>query len=85
MRGRGPLGELAAPEPSTMNERQQAHITYFLARVEYWQGRRRDYWTARMLAARDADHAHPLRTEEEGAEVFDYLCMLEEAAAAAAR
>jgi hypothetical protein len=61
-----------------MNERQQAHINYFLERVEYWRGLGRDYWTARMLAARDADHRHPLRSEEEGAEVFDYLRRLEE-------
>jgi hypothetical protein len=26
-----------------------------------------------MLAARDADHEHPLRSEEEGSEVFEYL------------
>jgi hypothetical protein len=65
-----------------MNERQQAHITYFLARFEYWQGLKRDYWTARMLAARDADHKHPLRSEEEGTEVFDYLRRLEEEDAA---
>lgn len=31
-----------------------------------------------MLAARDADHAHPLRSEEEGSEVFDYLRGLEQ-------
>jgi hypothetical protein len=31
-----------------------------------------------MLAARDADHAHPLRTEEEGSEVFDYLRRLDQ-------
>ena len=61
-----------------MNERQQAHIAYFLERVEYWKGFGRDYWAARMLAARDADHAHPLRSEEEGSEVFDYLRRLEE-------
>jgi hypothetical protein len=60
-----------------MNERQQAHFTYFLERVEYWLDLRREYWAARMLAARDADHAHPLRTEEEGTEVFDYLRRLE--------
>lgn len=47
-----------------MNDRQQAHIDYFLGRVEYWKGLGRDYWAARMLAARDADHAHPLRSEE---------------------
>lgn len=61
----------------TMNERQQAHVNYFLGRVEYWKGLKRDYWSARMLAARDADHAHPLRSEEEGSEVFDYLRRLE--------
>jgi hypothetical protein len=66
----------------TMNERQQAHVTYFLGRVEYWKGLKRDYWAARMLAARDADHAHPLRSEEEGTEVFEYLRRLEEEAAA---
>ena len=65
-----------------MNERQQAHITYFLERAEYWRGLKREYWAARMLAARDADHSHPLRTEEEGTEVFDYLRGLEEEQAA---
>jgi hypothetical protein len=25
------------------------------------------------LGARDADHTHPLRNEEEGSQVFDYL------------
>jgi len=66
-----------------MNDRQQAHIDYFLGRVEYWKGLGRDYWAARMLAARDADHAQPLRSEEEGSEVFDYLRRLEEEEAAA--
>ncbi len=61
-----------------MNERQRAHIEYFLARIEYWKGLGRDYWTARMLAAMDADHAHPLRTKEEGSEVLDYLRRLEQ-------
>jgi hypothetical protein len=61
-----------------MNERQQAHISYFLERIEYWQSLKRHYWAARMLAARDADHAHPLRTQEEGTEVFDYLRGLEQ-------
>jgi hypothetical protein len=64
-------------ESHTMNERQQAHIDYFLERVEYWRGLKRDEALARMLAARDADHAHPLRSEEEGSEVFDYLRRLE--------
>jgi hypothetical protein len=61
-----------------MNERQQAHIDYFLERIKYWKGLGRDYWAARMLAARDADREHPLRSEEEGAEVFDYLRRLEQ-------
>jgi hypothetical protein len=30
-----------------------------------------------MLDARDADYSHPLRSEEEGAEVFDYLGLFE--------
>ncbi|MET0623878.1 MAG: hypothetical protein ABW250_12910 [Pyrinomonadaceae bacterium] len=66
-----------------MNERQQAHINYFLERLEYWRDLKREYWAARMLAARDADRAHPLRTEEEGTEVFDYLRRLEEEQAVA--
>lgn len=66
-----------------MNERQRTHIDYFLGRVEYWRGLGRDYWPARMLAARDADLAHPLRSEEEGSEVFDYLRWLEEEQAGA--
>jgi hypothetical protein len=60
-----------------MNERQQAHIDYFLERIEYWRHLKPDEATARMLAARDADHAHPLRSEEEGSEVFTYLRLLE--------
>lgn len=60
-----------------MNERQQAHIDYFFERIEYWRGLKRDETTSRMLAARGADHAHPLRSEEEGSEVFDYLSRLE--------
>ena len=62
---------------SPMNERQQSHIAYFLERVEHWKRLKRDEIVARMLAARDADHAHPLRSEEEGSEVFDYLRRLE--------
>jgi hypothetical protein len=61
-----------------MNERQQAHIDYFLERVEYWRRLKRDDTVAKMLAARDADHMHPLRSEEEGSEVFDYLRRLEQ-------
>jgi hypothetical protein len=55
-----------------MNDRRQTHIDYFLDRVECWKGLGRNYWSARMLAARDADHAHPFRSEE-GSEVIDYL------------
>lgn len=62
---------------SPVNERQQSHIDYFLERIGHWEGRKRDYWTARMLAARDADREHPLRTEQEGAEVFEYLRSLD--------
>jgi hypothetical protein len=61
-----------------MNDRQQAHIDYFLERIEHWRELKRDETVARMLAARDADEAHPLRTEEEGSEVFDYLLRLEQ-------
>jgi hypothetical protein len=60
-----------------MNERQRAHVDYFLERIEYWRGIKRDDTLARMFAARDADDAHPLRNEEDGSEVFDYLRRLE--------
>ena len=60
-----------------MNERQQAHIDYYLERLAYWKGRRPAQSTARLLAARDADEAHPLRTEEEATEVVEYLSRLE--------
>jgi hypothetical protein len=60
-----------------MNERQRAHIDYFLERVEHWRRLKPDGTVARMLASRDADDAHPLRSEEEGSEVFDYLRRLE--------
>ncbi|HYG79162.1 MAG TPA: hypothetical protein VD861_02170 [Pyrinomonadaceae bacterium] len=60
-----------------MNERQQSHIDYYLRRLEYWKERRPAYSTARLLAARDADEAHPLRTEEEATEVVEYLRRLE--------
>ncbi len=56
-----------------MNERQQSHADHFLERLEYWRGLKRDLTAARMLAARDADNAHPLQTEEEAKEVFRYL------------
>lgn len=60
-----------------MNERQQAHINYYLQRLEYWKGRKPNGSTARLLAARDADEAHPLRSEEEATEVVEYLWRLE--------
>jgi hypothetical protein len=65
-----------------MNERQQSHIDYYLQRLEYWKGRRPASSTARLLAARDADEAHPLRTEEEATEVVEYLRRLEREQAA---
>lgn len=61
----------------SMNERQQAHLDYFLERVEYWRRLKPDETMARMLAARDADDAHPLRSEEEDSEVFDHLPRVE--------
>jgi hypothetical protein len=60
-----------------MNERQRSHIDYYLERLEYWKERKPAYSTARLLAARDADEAHPLRTEEEATEVVEYLRRLE--------
>ena len=60
-----------------MNERQQSHIDYYLQRLEYWRGRKPAYSTARMLAPREADEAHPLRTEEEATEVVEHLWRLE--------
>jgi threonine aldolase len=60
-----------------MNDRQQAHINYYLERLAYWETTRHADIPARMLAARDADDAYPLRTEDEAAEVFAYLNRLE--------
>ena len=68
----------AVIESSVMNERQQAHIDYFLVRIECWRKLKRDETAARMLAARDADYAHSLRTEGESSEVFDYLRGIEQ-------
>ena len=61
----------------TMNERQQAHIDFYLKRLEYWRAHKPSQSTARLLAARDADEAHPLRSEEEATEVVEYLWRLE--------
>ena len=65
-----------------MNERQRAHIAYYLERLEYWEGRKPTTTTARLLAARDADETHPLRSEEEATEVVEYLWRLERERAA---
>ena len=60
-----------------MNERQQAHIDFYLERLSYWKLHRPASSTAMLLAARDADEAHPLRSEEEATEVVEYLWRLE--------
>ncbi len=65
-----------------MNERQWAHIDHYLQRLEYWKDRRPAYSTARLLAARDADAAHLLRSEEEATEVVEHLLLLEREQAA---
>jgi hypothetical protein len=59
-----------------MGGRRQAHIAYYLRRLEYWKGRKPAYSAVRLLAARDADEAHPPRTGEEGTEVTEYLWRL---------
>ena len=61
-----------------MNERQQAHVAHYLERLAYWRARNPSQSTPRMLAARDADEAHPLRTEEEATEVIEHLRQLEQ-------
>lgn len=76
-RHRQPHEDTAVIRSQRMNERQQAHIDYFLERIAHWKAKNRDETTARMLAARDADHAHPMRNEEEATEAFDYLRRLE--------
>lgn len=60
-----------------MNERQQAHVAHYLRRLAYWRERKPSQSTPRMLAARDADREHPLRTEEEASEVIEHLRRLE--------
>lgn len=60
-----------------MNARQQAHIDFYLERLGYWKELKPQGSTARLLAARDADEAHPLRTEDEATEVVEYLWRLE--------
>lgn len=56
-----------------MNERQQAHVAHYLRRLAYWRAHPPSMSTPRMLAARDADREHPLRTEEEATEVVEHL------------
>lgn len=61
-----------------MNERQQAHIDYYLERLAHWEGHAiSPIYSPRMLAARDADKEHPLRTEQECTEVVEHLRRLE--------
>ncbi|MET0648525.1 MAG: hypothetical protein ABW208_18085 [Pyrinomonadaceae bacterium] len=60
-----------------MNARQQSHIDFYLQRLEHWKGRKLASSTARLLAAKDADEAHPLRTEEEAKQVVEHLWRLE--------
>jgi hypothetical protein len=60
-----------------MNERQRSHIDYYLRRLKYWKSRKPANSTARLLAARDADEVHPLRSEDEATEVVEYLWRLE--------
>jgi hypothetical protein len=60
-----------------MNERQRAHVDYYLERLDHWHAHKPNQSTGRLLAARDADEAHPLRTEEEAMEVVEYLRRLE--------
>lgn len=56
-----------------MNERQQSHINHFNERLAHYLKVRKEKWEARLLAARDADEAFPLRSEEEAAEVVAFL------------
>jgi hypothetical protein len=56
-----------------MNERRQSHIAYYLERLAYWRVRKPAYLTARLLAARDADEAHPLRTGWPGHTRYDII------------
>lgn len=65
-----------------MNERQQSHIDFYLLRLQYWKGRRQNGSTARLMAARDADNTHPLRSEAEATEAIEYLLRLEREQAA---
>lgn len=67
----------------TLDERAPAGTHPILSTaLKYWKSRKPAYSTARLLAARDADEAHPLRTEEEATEVVEYLWRLEREQAA---
>jgi hypothetical protein len=60
-----------------MNERRRAHVDFYLQRPEYWHAHKPSQSTARLLAARDADAACPLRTEEEAMAVVEHIRRLE--------
>ena len=60
-----------------MNERRQSHIKHYFQRLTYSRAHKPHGSTAKLLAARDADEAHPLGTEEEATEVVEYLWRLE--------
>ncbi len=65
-----------------MNDHRQSHIDYYLQRLAYCHERKPVSSSARLLAAGDADEAHPLRSEEEAMEVVEYLWRLEREEAA---
>jgi hypothetical protein len=67
----------AVIESFAMNERQQYHIDFYLERLEHWRTHKPNNSTARLLAARDADEAHPLQSEQEATAVVEYLRRLE--------
>jgi hypothetical protein len=67
---------MSAPELDDMNDVQRGHIEYYLERLAHWgkdKERRWHAWSARLLAARDADERYPLRNEREASQVFEYL------------
>ncbi len=64
---------MQAQKVDEINERQKAHVKYFLKRLSYWGSVKGGSWTVRRLAARDADERHPLRAEEKANAVLCYL------------
>jgi hypothetical protein len=68
------ITEASAPRTSIC---RASHIDLYLERLGYWKQHRPASSTARLLAARDADEAHPLRSEEEATVVVEYLWRLE--------